>query len=180
MTNTSGSRCQRRHHHYHHNCHQLLGTIITYRWTPTNFQRSEAGDPEYKDYYVWADPAPGGGPPNNWLSKVKYSIRYLTNRVRSKIPQFFCQNSFDHKLLKSHLIRSEVLPGLGLKGVVNITITSTRFPKPSNLSFKIWILLWCFCSRQHNLTWTIETLQWWRRWSMSSTSGWRRVSMGSV
>ena len=22
---------------------------------------------EYRDYYVWADPAPGGGPPNNWL-----------------------------------------------------------------------------------------------------------------
>ena len=21
---------------------------------------------EYRDYYVWADPAPGGGPPNNW------------------------------------------------------------------------------------------------------------------
>ena len=22
----------------------------------------------HRDYYVWADPAPGGGPPNNWLS----------------------------------------------------------------------------------------------------------------
>ena len=27
---------------------------------------------EYADYYVWADPAPGGGPPNNWLSKVEH------------------------------------------------------------------------------------------------------------
>ena len=25
-------------------------------------------DPERRDWYVWADPAPGGGPPNNWLS----------------------------------------------------------------------------------------------------------------
>ncbi len=25
-------------------------------------------DAEHRDYYVWADPAPGGGPPNNWLS----------------------------------------------------------------------------------------------------------------
>ena len=22
----------------------------------------------YHDYYVWKDPAPGGGPPNNWIS----------------------------------------------------------------------------------------------------------------
>jgi alpha-glucosidase len=25
-------------------------------------------DARYRDYYVWADPAPDGGPPNNWLS----------------------------------------------------------------------------------------------------------------
>src|SRR5918999_875592 len=25
-------------------------------------------DARYRDFYVWADPAPGGGPPNNWLS----------------------------------------------------------------------------------------------------------------
>jgi alpha-glucosidase len=25
-------------------------------------------DARHRDYYVWADPAPGGGPPNNWLS----------------------------------------------------------------------------------------------------------------
>jgi alpha-glucosidase len=25
-------------------------------------------DAAHRDYYVWADPAPGGGPPNNWLS----------------------------------------------------------------------------------------------------------------
>ena len=24
-------------------------------------------DSAHRDYYVWADPAPGGGPPNNWL-----------------------------------------------------------------------------------------------------------------
>jgi alpha-glucosidase len=24
-------------------------------------------DTPHRDYYVWADPAPGGGPPNNWL-----------------------------------------------------------------------------------------------------------------
>ena len=25
-------------------------------------------DAAHRDYYVWADPAPGGGPPNNWVS----------------------------------------------------------------------------------------------------------------
>jgi alpha-glucosidase len=25
-------------------------------------------DARFRDYYVWADPGPGGGPPNNWLS----------------------------------------------------------------------------------------------------------------
>ncbi|MDP9385549.1 MAG: alpha-amylase family glycosyl hydrolase, partial [Actinomycetota bacterium] len=25
-------------------------------------------DAPHRDFYVWADPAPGGGPPNNWLS----------------------------------------------------------------------------------------------------------------
>jgi alpha-glucosidase len=29
--------------------------------------RSSREDPK-RDWYVWADPAPGGGPPNNWLS----------------------------------------------------------------------------------------------------------------
>ena len=24
-------------------------------------------DADHRDYYVWADPAPGGGPPNNWI-----------------------------------------------------------------------------------------------------------------
>ncbi len=29
--------------------------------------RSSRDDPK-RDWYVWADPAPGGGPPNNWIS----------------------------------------------------------------------------------------------------------------
>src|SRR5580700_2101934 len=30
-------------------------------------------DAEFRDYYVWADPAPGGGPPNNWLDATGQS-----------------------------------------------------------------------------------------------------------
>jgi alpha-glucosidase len=33
------------------------------------FQDALSGrDAEHRDYYVWADPAPDGGPPNNWIS----------------------------------------------------------------------------------------------------------------
>ena len=33
------------------------------------FQDAVSGrDARYRDFYVWADAAPGGGPPNNWLS----------------------------------------------------------------------------------------------------------------
>ena len=66
VTSTYGSRCpappsQRwwsRNWSSHHYSIEL--------WS----QKSEAREGEYADYYLWADPAPGGGPPNNWLSKV--------------------------------------------------------------------------------------------------------------
>jgi alpha-glucosidase len=33
------------------------------------FQQSRsARDNPYRDWYIWRDPAPGGGPPNNWLA----------------------------------------------------------------------------------------------------------------
>jgi alpha-glucosidase len=32
------------------------------------FQASLRGEAPYDDYYVWRDPAPDGGPPNNWVS----------------------------------------------------------------------------------------------------------------
>jgi len=33
------------------------------------FQDALSGrDARHRDFYVWADPAPGGGPPNNWIS----------------------------------------------------------------------------------------------------------------
>ena len=36
--------------------------------TPGSRTRCTGRDARYRDYYVWADPAPGGGPPNNWES----------------------------------------------------------------------------------------------------------------
>jgi alpha-glucosidase len=30
-------------------------------------------DARHRDYYVWADPAPGGGPPNNWLDATGHT-----------------------------------------------------------------------------------------------------------
>ncbi len=38
------------------------------------FQEALKGkDNPYRDYYIWKDPATGGGPPNNWLSKFSGS-----------------------------------------------------------------------------------------------------------
>jgi alpha-glucosidase len=34
---------------------------------PWFIDASASRDSAHRDYYVWADPAPGGGPPNNWL-----------------------------------------------------------------------------------------------------------------
>ncbi len=34
---------------------------------PWFVEASSGRESAYRDYYVWADPAPGGGPPNNWL-----------------------------------------------------------------------------------------------------------------
>ncbi|HSX41316.1 MAG TPA: alpha-amylase family glycosyl hydrolase [Candidatus Saccharimonadales bacterium] len=40
-------------------------TSIHHPW----FQSALIGrDSEYRDYYIWADPKPGGGPPSNWRS----------------------------------------------------------------------------------------------------------------
>src|SRR3954468_20702962 len=37
-------------------------------------------DAPHRDFYVWADPAPGGGPPNNWLSNFGGSAWELDER----------------------------------------------------------------------------------------------------
>ena len=40
-------------------------TSSEHRW----FREARSSrDNAYRDYYVWRDPAPGGGPPNNWIS----------------------------------------------------------------------------------------------------------------
>ena len=51
-----------------------MSVTIRHRYHQLSFQKSEARLGEYADYYVWADPAPGGGPPNNWLSKVEHIL----------------------------------------------------------------------------------------------------------
>ncbi len=37
---------------------------------PWFVEARSARDSPLRDYYVWADPAPGGGPPNNWLDST--------------------------------------------------------------------------------------------------------------
>ncbi|MDE0496275.1 MAG: alpha-amylase family glycosyl hydrolase [Acidimicrobiaceae bacterium] len=40
----------------------------SHRWFQAALGNSGAADRErYRDYYIWRDPPPGGGPPNNWV-----------------------------------------------------------------------------------------------------------------
>ena len=43
-------------------------------------------DAECRDRYVWADPAPDGGPPNNWVSVVRRSAWTLEEHLGSVLP----------------------------------------------------------------------------------------------
>ncbi|WP_419551841.1 alpha-amylase family glycosyl hydrolase [Candidatus Poriferisodalis sp.] len=44
-------------------------TSSNHRWFQAALGNSGAAERErYRDYYIWRDPAPGGGPPNNWVS----------------------------------------------------------------------------------------------------------------
>ena len=122
VTSTYGSRCpappsQRwwsRNWSSHHHSIEL--------WS----QKSESREGEYADYYLWADPAPGGGPPNNWLSKVKnistQGIALCTHHRESfaSFKLFFFCNALRIKL------RWEAPPGVGPKSENNITTISTR------------------------------------------------------
>jgi alpha-glucosidase len=42
---------------------------------------SSGSDSARRDYYVWADPAPGGGPPNNWLDATGRPAWQLDDRT---------------------------------------------------------------------------------------------------
>ena len=55
--------------------HQLAARVVHRRGRP-------AGTPRTADYYVWADPAPGGGPPNNWLDATGHGA-WTLRRARA-------------------------------------------------------------------------------------------------
>ncbi len=43
-------------------------TSSRHRWFQAALGKTGESDREqYRDYYIWRDPAPGGGPPNNWV-----------------------------------------------------------------------------------------------------------------
>jgi alpha-glucosidase len=48
-------------------------------------------DAQHRDYYVWADPAPGGGPPNNWLDSTGASAWTLSEATG----QYYLHNFLD-------------------------------------------------------------------------------------
>ncbi len=68
-----------------------LGIKVIIDWVPNHSSdqhawfiesRSSRDNPK-RDWYVWADPAPGGGPPNNWLGMfggIAWEFDETTNR----------------------------------------------------------------------------------------------------
>ncbi|WP_043890692.1 alpha,alpha-phosphotrehalase [Paenibacillus sp. Aloe-11] len=51
--------------------HLMLDIVVNHSSTEhVWFQEARLSrDSEYRDYYIWRNPAPDGGPPNNWISK---------------------------------------------------------------------------------------------------------------
>ncbi|UMY55515.1 MULTISPECIES: alpha,alpha-phosphotrehalase [Paenibacillus] len=51
--------------------HLMIDIVVNHSSTAHAwFQQARLSkDSEYRDYYIWRDPAPDGGPPNNWISK---------------------------------------------------------------------------------------------------------------
>jgi alpha-glucosidase len=50
---------------------RVLGDLVVNHTSdqhPWFVAASSSRDDPHRDYYIWRDPAPGGGPPNNWLS----------------------------------------------------------------------------------------------------------------
>ena len=60
-------------------------TSSAHRWF---VDAASARDSAYRDYYVWADPPPGGGPPSNWLDPTGRSAWQWDDRTR----QYYLHN----------------------------------------------------------------------------------------
>ena len=68
-------------------------TSIAHPW----FQDSRSSrTSQYRDWYVWADPAPDGGPPNNWVSSFSGSAWTLDESPAPGEPaQYYLHNFLD-------------------------------------------------------------------------------------
>ena len=75
--------------------------------TPGSSTPRAAGTPAHRDYYVWADPAPGGGPPNNWLDATGAHRVGLAPADRPVLPA----------PLPGQPARPELAPARGARGV---------------------------------------------------------------
>ncbi|ANS77261.1 glucohydrolase [Paenibacillus yonginensis] len=53
------------------NMHLMLDIVVNHSSTEHKWfkEARKSKDNPYRDYYIWRDPAPGGGVPNNWQSK---------------------------------------------------------------------------------------------------------------
>ncbi|MEL6802025.1 MAG: alpha-amylase family glycosyl hydrolase [Pseudomonadota bacterium] len=75
-------------------------TSVEHAW----FQKSRAGDPDYADFYVWANARPDGGPPSNWIGYFGHPAwRWHAQRGQYCLHQFLpCQPGLNHRNPQVH------------------------------------------------------------------------------
>jgi alpha-glucosidase len=69
-------------------------TSDTHEW----FRRSLARDPDFEDFYVWADARPDGSPPSNWMAFFGHPAwKWHPQRAQYCLHQFLpCQPGLNH------------------------------------------------------------------------------------
>lgn len=69
-------------------------TSDTHEW----YRKSIARDPEFEDFYVWADANPDGSPPSNWIGFFGYPAwKWVPERGQYCLHQFLpCQPCLNH------------------------------------------------------------------------------------
>jgi hypothetical protein len=82
--------------------------------------RSSRNNPK-RDWYIWRDPAPNGGPPNNWISDLEYRILGRMLRDTAKHEKYTTAVDIIRQLALTGCRRSEMI---GLKWTEADTETS--------------------------------------------------------
>ncbi|MGF7050296.1 trehalose-6-phosphate hydrolase [Paenibacillus sp. DS2015] len=118
----------------------MLDIVVNHSSTEHEWfkQARQSKDSPYRDYYIWKDPAPGGGVPNNWQSKFGGSAWQYDEETEQYFLTLFDKTQADLNW-ENELVRKEVVELLkfwaekGVKGfrmdVINLISKDLSFPE---------------------------------------------------